>query len=162
MHPKRSAIQPIAFLSRTLTKREKSYWVTELEMAGVIWAVRKSEKWLNQTTLPAILFADHSAIVNMVKQSDIVNTTALSVSNNKLLRALEYLSYFDIRFVHRPGHEHLIPDALGRLPTDEAPPPDDQQDELETILLTTAIDPDAIPVKFSAIAPEHPSLPRSS
>ncbi|KAI3540896.1 hypothetical protein CABS03_02268 [Colletotrichum abscissum] len=41
-YPPRTAIQPIAFLSRTLNDAEKRYWSTELEMCGCVWTISKT------------------------------------------------------------------------------------------------------------------------
>ena len=38
---KSMAIEPILFLSKCLTTAEGRYWPTELEMAGVVWTIRK-------------------------------------------------------------------------------------------------------------------------
>ncbi|KAK1827297.1 hypothetical protein QBC39DRAFT_362008 [Podospora conica] len=35
--------------------------------------------------------------------------------NVRLVRALEYISNFDIQILHKPGRFHTIPDALSRL-----------------------------------------------
>ncbi|KAI3540897.1 hypothetical protein CABS01_06785 [Colletotrichum abscissum] len=54
---------------------------------------------------------------------DIANSTARTTANKKLVRALEYMSQFDIKIVHKPGKDHLVPDALSRLAsTDNTPP----------------------------------------
>jgi hypothetical protein len=39
---KRSNIEPIMFISKILTSAETRYGPTELEMAGVVWIVKKS------------------------------------------------------------------------------------------------------------------------
>ena len=38
---KPTAIKPILFLSKCLTATEANYWPTELEIAGVVWTIRK-------------------------------------------------------------------------------------------------------------------------
>ncbi|KAM3502940.1 hypothetical protein MY11210_008903 [Beauveria gryllotalpidicola] len=42
-YPPVTAIEPVAFLSRTLADVEKKYWVTEMEICGYVWAVRKTQ-----------------------------------------------------------------------------------------------------------------------
>jgi hypothetical protein len=39
--PSRTATQPVLFPSRCLTEAEKKYWPTELEVAGLVWVIRK-------------------------------------------------------------------------------------------------------------------------
>ena len=52
----------------------------------------------------------------MQRQLDVANTTARSDANKKLLRAIEYLSQFQVRLFHKKGATHVVPDALSRLP----------------------------------------------
>ena len=40
-YPRKTSIQPILFLSRLITDAETRYWPTELEMAGLVWVLRK-------------------------------------------------------------------------------------------------------------------------
>lgn len=68
-YPPRTAIQPIAFFSRTLSDAEKRYWSTELETAGFLWTLRKTAKYINATDKPpVIMFTDHSSIIDMMRQ----------------------------------------------------------------------------------------------
>ena len=61
------------------------------------------------------------------RQLDIANTTARSGASKKLLRALEYLSQFQVRLFHRKGADHVIPDALSRMP---GPPQEPDVDDM--------------------------------
>lgn len=119
-YPPRNAIEPIAFLSRTLSKAEKRYWSTELEVTACVWAIAKTQHWIRATqNLPVILFTDHKAIVDIQSRQikDITNSTSRATANKKLIRAMEYISQFDIQIIHKPGNDHVVPDALSRLPT---------------------------------------------
>ena len=39
--PTKAQILPIIFLSRSLTVAESNYWPTELEIAGLVWVLKK-------------------------------------------------------------------------------------------------------------------------
>ena len=75
----RNDIQPILFLLKMLNSAEQSYWPTELEVAGLIWALKKLRYMVESAVLPTIVFTDHSATTSIVKQ-----TTLLSSSTDKL------------------------------------------------------------------------------
>lgn len=98
--PPRTAIQPIMFLSRFLADAERNYWPTELEIAGFVWVVKKT---------------DHSAIVDIVKQRSIVSTTSTMQMNLSLVRASQFLCQFNLDVRYKPGKENIAPDALSRL-----------------------------------------------
>jgi hypothetical protein len=110
---KRSDIEPIMLLSKSLTEAERRYWPTELEMAGLVWVVRKV-RHLVEASPKTTIFTDHAAATSIAKQVHLssANTDKL---NLRLIRASQYLSQFDLDVRYRPGRIHLVPDALSRL-----------------------------------------------
>lgn len=66
---KRNDIEPIMFLSKSLTKAENNYWPTELEVAGLVWTVKKVRHMVDSNTSgkPTIVFTDHCAATNVVR-----------------------------------------------------------------------------------------------
>ena len=113
-------VEPILFLSRLLSPAETRYWPTEMEMVGIVWAVRKSHRMIRSTAQPTIVFTDHSSTVAVVKQTNLV-TTSTDKANMRLVRAAQYLSQFDLDVRWKPGRQHIVPDALSRLPTKQSP-----------------------------------------
>jgi hypothetical protein len=103
------------FLSRTLTPAETRYWPTELEVAGVVWAVSKLRHLINSSSRPTIVYTDHSAATWIARQTSLI-TTSTEKLNLRLVRASAFLSQFDLDVRFRPGKEHVVPDALSRLP----------------------------------------------
>jgi len=65
------------------------------------------------------VFTDHKAIIGLTKHKDLVNSTAMSNKNLRLIRALEYVSKFAVTVLHKPGKLHIIPDALSRLESED-------------------------------------------
>lgn len=113
-YPKRVDVQPIMFLSRALHGGEKNYWPTELEVAGVCWAIRKLSHMVLSSVRPTKVFTDHGAITGIIKQRSL-KTTSMDRSNLFLVRASNFLQGFDLEVFHKPGKEHVVPDALSRL-----------------------------------------------
>jgi hypothetical protein len=92
-------IQPILFFSKTLTNAEKHYWPTELEMTGIIWAIKKMRNIIKSSTKSIIFYINHSAVIDIVK---IISLTSSNIDklNNRFIRANQYLSQFqlDVRY----------------------------------------------------------------
>ena len=113
--PPRTAIEPIMFLSRMLTAAERNYWPTELEIAGFVWTIKKIRHLVESSKHPVIIQTDHSAILDIMKQSSITSTTSTMRLNVRLIRASQFLRQFRLDVRHKPGKEHIVPDALSRL-----------------------------------------------
>ena len=112
----RTLVQPIMFLSKCLNAAEKNYWPTELEVAGVVWVVRKARHMVDSTEKPPIIiYTDHSAAVPISRQTSL-NTTLTEKLNLRLLRASQYLSAFNLELRHKAGKANIVSDALSRLP----------------------------------------------
>ena len=110
-----TAIDPILFLSKCLTPAEARYWPTELEMAGVVWVIRKVHHMVRSSQLATIVWTDHSAIPSIAKQVKL-SSSNVDKLNLRLVRASTYLSQFNIAVKHKAGRDHVISNALSRLP----------------------------------------------
>ena len=75
-------IQPILFLSRLLNTAEKNYWPTELEVACLVWSVRKLRHYIKSVS-KTVVFTDHGATPGIASQ-----TTLRSVNSDKLNKRL--------------------------------------------------------------------------
>ncbi|EAQ91761.1 hypothetical protein CHGG_03696 [Chaetomium globosum CBS 148.51] len=116
-YPPRTAIQPLAYLSRTLSLAERDYWPTEMEVLGLVWVLAKCKRWITATkSSPLYVFTDHKSILGLNNRTaDITSST--STTNKRLIRAAEFFSTFDLRIQHKPGKFHVVADALSRLPS---------------------------------------------
>ncbi|SLM36754.1 reverse partial [Lasallia pustulata] len=110
----RKSIQPVMFLSKLLNDAERNYWPTELEVAALVWTLRKTRHLVESYTKPAIVFTDHSATTSIAKQTTPSSSSTDKV-NLRLVRASQYVSTFDLDIRFRPGKQHIVPDALSRL-----------------------------------------------
>ena len=98
-------LHPVAYASRTLTKHERKYSITELEALGVVWALKhfRAYLWGHRCTV----FTDHAPV-----RSLLYNTRA----TGKLARWADAIAEFDIEICYKPGHQNANADALSRSP----------------------------------------------
>lgn len=146
-HPKQKSLQPILFLSRQLKPAETRYWPTELEMAGIVWVVKKIRHLIEASTSNTIIYTDHSAAIGLVRQTSL-NTTSVEKLNLRLIRASEYLQRFRIELRHKPGKTNIVPDALSRLASRDYDTTGSDEAELDALIA------DAYPV--STIVDAYP------
>ena len=137
--PARQHIEPIMFLSRTLTSAERNYWPTELEIAGFVWTVKKVRHLIESSVKPIRIQTDHSAILDLLKQTSIVSTSTLRL-NVRLIRASQFLRQFNLQVSHKPGKEHILPDALSRLASLNGEQLSDEHSELDVLYTTTMVE----------------------
>jgi len=150
--PKQKSLQPILFLSRQLTSAETRYWPTELEMAGIVWVIKKIRHLIEAASSTTIVYTDHTSAIGIVRQTS-MNTTSTEKLNLRLIRASEYLQRFRIELRHKPGKANIVPDALSRLASRSYRP---ETDELILNALT------AFPVNIIAVSEDFKSRVRSS
>ena len=120
--PTRARIQPILFLSRLLNRYEKNYWPTELEVACLVWVLKKVRHLIEAAEKPTIIWTDHAATISIAKQSS-MSTTSTDKLNLRLIQAAQYIQQFKLELYHKPGKTNIVPDALSRLPADTEEPP---------------------------------------
>lgn len=94
----------VAFASRSLTKHEKNYPVTQKECLALIWAVERWKHYIsgNGTT---ICYTDHSSLLWLAN---------LKSPTNRLARWVCRLSEFDLKIIHKKGKFNFVPDCLSR------------------------------------------------
>ena len=111
----RADVQPILFLSKLLNPAEARYWPTELEVAGLIWTLKKIPHLLVQVPMKkVIIFTDHSATTDIARQTTLSSSSSDRM-NLRLVRASQYASQYDLDVRWRPGKQNIVPDALSRL-----------------------------------------------
>ena len=138
--PPRNAIQTIMFLSRGLTQAERNYWPTELEVAGFVWVLKKIRHLVDSSKHATIIQTDHSAILDIMKQSSITSTNSTMRMNVRLIRASQFLKQFRLDVRHKPGKEHIVPDALSRLASANGSPLPEMYDELDALFTTALVE----------------------
>ena len=66
-HSKHGKTEPIPFLSRMLTSAGERYWPIELEMAGLVWVVRRARHLIKASQHVTVIFTDHAANASIAK-----------------------------------------------------------------------------------------------
>lgn len=96
----------IAFASRSLSKYEKQYSVTQKECLALLWAVEKWRHYIagNGTT---VCYTDHASLLWLAN---------LKAPTGRLARWVCRLSEFDLRIIHKKGKFNSVPDCLSRAP----------------------------------------------
>ena len=112
--PPRTLVEPILFLSKLLINAETRYWPTELEVAGLVWAVRKTRHLIESSKHPTVVYTDHAGTVGIARQTSLTSVSTEKL-NLRLVRASEFLQRFLLHVKHRPGRTNYVPDALSRL-----------------------------------------------
>lgn len=157
--PSSASVQPILFLSRLLTSAERNYWPTELEIAGFVWVVKKVRHIIESSKARVIIQTDHSAILDILHQSSITSTTSTMRLNLRLVRASQFLQQFKLDVRHKPGKEHVIPDALSRLASANAAPMNSHHSELDALFVYNATLVEIHPTLVSRILAGYDSDP---
>ena len=94
---------PIYFVSRTLSRAERNYTVTEKEFLAVLWSVQRLRGYLQGEKFTVI--TDHHSLLWLNNLRD---------PTGRLARWNTALQMYNIDFVHRKGALHKVPDALSR------------------------------------------------
>jgi hypothetical protein len=132
LHFEKASIEPVVFLSKCLSGPETRYFPTELEMAGLCWAVKKLRHMI-EAAPKVYVFTDHAAVTAIARQRRLTTTESLEGLNLRLAKASVYLQQFTLDVRYRPGKLHLVPDALSRLHPKSIPEKDLQTDMLNDV-----------------------------
>lgn len=109
--------RPVCFASRSLTRAEKNYWPTELEMGALVWSLKKFEEIIEGK--PLMIYTDHSALTWLFSSTD-----SKGKYNQRLMLWTLAIQQWKHKasIVHRPGRSHLNADVLSRYPVDSETP----------------------------------------
>lgn len=157
--PTSTAMQPILFLSRLLTAAEQNFWPTELEIAGFVWVIKKLRHLVESSRASVIIQTDHAAILDIMQLSSITSTSSTMRMNVRLVRASQFLRQFRLVVRHKPGKEHIIPDALSRLASANNPGHNASYSKLDALFVyhTTLVEinPDLVTRILEGYAADH-------
>ena len=108
-------VQFILYLSKLLSKAEQNYWLIELEMAALIWTVKKIHHMIKSNEFWSVIaYTDHTASVNLA-HSFILFISFCNKLNLHLIWASQYLSLFLLDVQHKSGSTNTVSDVLSQL-----------------------------------------------
>ena len=137
--------------SRFLIEAEARYATIELELCGVVWAMKKCRLYL--LGLPHFtLIVDHQPLVTILDKYSLD-----AVENPRLQRLKERTSPFIFTTIWKKGKEHALPDALSRAPVSN-PSADDLVDETATQQSVKFITAFSVAAIFSEQTQQEPHL----
>lgn len=93
----------ICYISRSLSRAERNYSVTERECLAVIWAMEKLRPYLEGTRFTVV--TDHHSLVWL---------NSLKEPTGRLARWSVRAQQYDYTIIHRKGKDHVVPDILSR------------------------------------------------
>ena len=100
--------RPVYFISRVLKSYEENYTILELEMAAMVWAILKFQRYLDGSIFTVV--TDHQSLLTITGSS---STTLYSARVDKWRMLLSpYLGQMSL--VHRAGKVHGNADGLSR------------------------------------------------
>ena len=141
-YPPRHAIEPVLFLSRLVTDAESRYWPTELEIAGLVWVLKKTRHIVEASVGKSIIYTDHGAALGIASQTTLT-TSSTDKLNLRLVRASDYIQRFNLEIRHKPGKQHIVPDALSRLASANTNPPRHDEGELDALFTASLVEMDS-------------------
>jgi transposase InsO family protein len=120
--------RPVAFISRSLTKAERSYSASEREALACLWACERLTFFLYGRHFR--LVTDHQALKTML--------TAVGTGHRplRLHRWADRLLQFNFSVVFRPGKDNVVADCLSRSYSDNDTP------TMSSPSASSAVDPD--------------------
>lgn len=113
-------LHPIAFISRSFDKAQRSYPTHDRELHAIVEAFKEWRHYLIQSPNPVTVLTDHHSLQFF--------RTAHDLSRRQTRYAVE-LGEFNIHLKHRPGRQSGKPDALSRRP-DFGDGKDDNKNEI--------------------------------
>ena len=116
-------LHPLAYASRSLSKSEKNYPVTELETLAVVWGVTHFRYYLYGHGVT--VYTDHAAV------KAVLGTPNLTGKHARWWSKVHGSGIGRLEIVHRAGRENCHADALSRQPNLPAPEEEDEALEVQ-------------------------------
>ena len=108
-------VQSILFLSKLLNNVEQNYWSTKLEVANIVWVIKRMRHLIDSIKkFSIIIYTNHSTTVLIFKQTTLI-TFNIDKLNFRLVRVSQYLSSFNIVIRHKSNKSNVIFDVLSKL-----------------------------------------------
>ena len=120
--------RPVSYFSKHLSKTERRYSVSEIELLSIIRAVEFNKQFLLCSKIPCIVVTDHQPLIYLLNNKN---------PSSRLLRWITRLEQYTLRFEYRKGSQHGNADALSRWPLPDAD--EDGHDDYNDIVINEVI-----------------------
>ena len=111
---------PVHYISRSLSKSEKNYGITDLEGAALIYCINKLKSYIMGNPKQTIVYTDHRPLIGLLKSKE--------PQNSRHTRWCLTVSMLGIDLRYETGKNNVVADALSRM-----------KNEKEKVVLTTQI-----------------------
>ena len=98
---------PCAFISKTFSETERNYEIYDRELLVIIRALEEWRHYIQGSPHTTLILSDHKNLTYYREARKL---------NRRQARWSLYLSEFDIKLIHTPGHKMIQSDALLRRP----------------------------------------------
>ena len=132
-------VQSILFFSRFLTSAETRYWSIELEIAELVWVLRKIRHLIESSKHATIIYTNHEITLSIAKQITLF-IFSTDKFNLRLVRVSNYIQRFNLIIKHKSKKLHIVFDALSRLSSSAKS--DQLNDELNVLFIASLIEID--------------------
>ena len=109
----RKSLKLIFFLSRLLTFAETRYWFIELELAELIWILKKIRHMIESSSIFIVIYIDHDVALKIVKQITLIISSTNKL-NLRLIKAFDYVQRFNLKIRHKFETQYVIFDVFSR------------------------------------------------
>ena len=146
-------LHPVAYASRSLTKAERNYGITELETLAVVWGITHFHYYLYGNTVT--VYTDHSAV------RAILETPNPSGKHARWWTKVYGAGVKEVRIIYRAGRLNQNADALSRSPQAVAPERGIGENEVQVAMIsadpsnTPLLQLDPSPVESETIVQEQ-------
>ena len=96
---------PCAYISRTFSPTERNYEIYDRELLAIIRALEEWRHYIQGSPHMTTVLSDHK---NLTFYREVRKL------NQRQARWSLYLSKFDVKLIHTPGHKMILSDALSR------------------------------------------------
>ena len=135
----RHAIESILFFSRLITNAKSRYWLTELEIAELVWVLKKTRHIVETSINKSIIYIDHDATLEIANQT-IFTISSTDKLNFRLVRAFDYIQRFNLKIRHKLDKQHIVSDALFRLISVNINSSRHEKDELDALFTVSLVE----------------------
>jgi len=102
---------PIHFISRSLSKAEKNYGITDLEGAALFYCMKKLKAYIVGNPIQTIIYTDHKPLVGLFKRKE--------PNNARQTRWCLTASMLGVEIRYETGKKNVVADALSRMKNDQ-------------------------------------------